>query len=330
MTILGSEMTNLTTWSLDTPYSPGFNIGTQPPLFAIISTATIIAFGILSNGVIIKVFLASKQLRTPSNLFIVNLAFGDLIFLLTCITTVNTMVHDGVMPYGEVGCGVIAFFMVTSASESLITMGLIAVSRYVAIVHPQKKHLLTWRTCSSMCIVTWLYGSLLMSPVNSGWGRLGYSKPDWGCTFDWTYNITYNIILFLASQGITSTIMLYCYTSIIRVFRQSKKRVAAVDNTNNKEKAHKKEEVRLVIQLLVVFCIYNVCWAPYFLVVVIIDTQGQYPPWAYGLILTCVFWNSAVNVLVYLYYNKVFRAQCLRSIGLQKDILSNSSSLTQH
>ena len=77
------------------------------------------------------------------------------------------------------------------------------------------------------------------------------------------------------------------------------------------------EELRLALQLFVVFAIYNVCWAPYVLISVIIDRDGRLPSWVYGLLAIFAFWNSAVNILVYLCYNKLFRSHCCKSIGIQ-------------
>ena len=201
-----------------------------PPVFVKLFVTAVMAFGITGNGIIIFVYLTSKQLRTPSNIFIVNLAIGDLIFLLSSTTSLATMIRNGQMRYGHVGCMLIGFVIVDSASVSLITMGLIAVSRYIAIAHPQKKHLLSWRICLGLCAFSWVYGSILMIPSLAGWGRMGYNMYQWDCSFDWKYNLRYNVMLFLCTQGVTSAVMSYCYANIIRVFRRSKMRVAG-DNT---------------------------------------------------------------------------------------------------
>ena len=140
---------------------------------------------------------------------------------------------------------------------------------------------------------------------NLGWGRVGYHRAGWACTYDWSYNMAYNVIIFTASQVLTSVIMVYCYFKIFWVFRQSKKRVAGA-NPKVKEKSAKNEEIRLAIQFLVVFAIYNICWGPYFVVSLMIDPLGLLPPWVYGSFSMAVLWNSAVNILVYIYYNRYF------------------------
>ena len=109
---------------------------------------------------------------------------------------------------------------------SLLTMGLIAISRYVAIVHPQKKNLLSWKVCGILCSIPWIQITLIMVPAFTGWGRIGWHPASWSCTFDWNYNIWYNLIIVFGTQGVTSIIMLFCYSQIYIVYRNSKKRVA--------------------------------------------------------------------------------------------------------
>ena len=89
-----------------------------------------------------------------------------------------------------------------------------------------------------------------------------------------------------------------------------------------------RSEIRLAIQLLVIFIIYNICWGPYFAISLFIDPQGEFPEWCYCILLTLLFWNSAVNVLVYLYFNKTFRLECFQAIGVKGDHESGHQTST--
>ena len=156
-----------------------------------------------------------------------------------------------------------------------------------------------------------------MAPTFAGWGRIGYHRAGWACTYDWSYNLAYNLIIFSGTQVLTSVVMAFCYANIFWVFRLSQKRVAG---ENSMENGPNKEEIRLAIQLLVVFTIYNICWGPYFVVALIIDPLGQLSPWLYGFFTITLYWNSSVNILVYLYYNRVFRAQCSRLLVYRQPV----------
>ena len=52
--------------------------------------------------------------------------------------------------------------------------------------------------------------------------------------------------------------------------------------------------------------------------VVIVNGVGIFAPWVYGMVLIFIYWNSAVNIIVYLYYNSVFRGRCLNLFGLER------------
>ena len=296
----------------------------SPPLFGKIILSVICVFGLAGNVLIICQFGRCRALRTAPNMFIINLAVSDLCFMLCLTPVINNMVaHGGEQGYGPKGCFFHAFTTITSATSSLVSMGLIAIARYVSIVIPKKKSLFTWKVCITLCVGCWAYAILIMVPALMGWRRLGWVPKSYHCTYDWAYNMIYNALVFIFAFGLISLIMCFCYYKIYKVFRDSQRRVAG---EGGKGSGINKDELRLAIQLLAVFVIYNICWSPYFAMSLFIDPLGEGPEWLYCILLILVFWNSAVNVLVYLYYNRVFRAECLRLLGLEVTNASNSTT----
>ena len=65
---------NETFTSAESTFNPNY-IGTKPPLFALIGFVLVFSFGFFGNGLIIKVYLKSKALRHPPNLFILILLY---------------------------------------------------------------------------------------------------------------------------------------------------------------------------------------------------------------------------------------------------------------
>ena len=298
----------------------------SPPLFGKIALACVCAFGFAGNILIIFRFTKSRALFNPPNLFIINLALADLSLMFCLGPLINNMVaYEGRQGYGSFGCLFHAVATITAATTSLVTMGLIAFSRYITIVHPRKKALLSWSICGFLSVASWVYAIALLVPAFFGWGHLGWVPKSYHCTYDWTYNMIYNAIIFLFAFGLVSLIICFCYYNIYKVFRESKRRVAG---EGAKMKGINKDELRLAIQLLVVFVIYNMTWGPYFITSLFIDPQGQGPEWLYCILLTLVYWNSAVNVLVYMYYNTVFRAESLQLVGIKPSKDSVTSRTT--
>ncbi|KAJ3607473.1 hypothetical protein NHX12_024524 [Muraenolepis orangiensis] len=92
--------------------------------------------GMLGNFLVIYVFCRSRSLRTPANMFIINLAVTD---LLMCVTQTpiffTTSMHKRWI-FGEKGCELYAFCGALFGICSMITLMAIAVDRYVVITRP--------------------------------------------------------------------------------------------------------------------------------------------------------------------------------------------------
>ena len=295
----------------------------NPPMISSVVFLAVIIMGIVNSAIIIYMFLSRASLRTPSNIFIVNLAIADGSYLISVLVKPTSMIfYDGRLFYGNSVCHVFAIIIIITEGTSLLAMSLIAISRYVAIIHPQKKHIMTWRRCVALCTWPWIHITILMIPSLTGWGRIRWHPASWTCTFAWSYNAWYNFLVFLNSQGVSSAIMLFCYSQIYFVYRKSKKRVAGVNSAQN---GPKKNEIRLAVQLMVIYVIYNICWLPYFIINIFLFPYGDGPPWLYAFCVTCVAMNSAVNIYVYLVCNHTFRRECFLAIGMKPDAQGSSS-----
>ena len=310
----------------DTPQTLDTTI-VSPPGCASVLISLVVSFGLAGSFVIIYMFAKKAKLRNPPNLLIINLALSDGLLLLCYIPTLTNMVgHAGGQGCGRTGCMIHAIVSLEAAATSILTMGVIAISRYIAIVHPHRKHkLLTWNVCGISTIYVWFHSFLLIIPIFAGRGRIVWQPKRWICSIDNAYNTAYNYTYSVFTLYMTSATMAFCYCNIYMVYRRSKSRVTGAGNVQGGQKGVKGEEIRLAVQLLVVFAIFIVFWIPYFVANILLFPHGDGPIWLYGFVRISITCNSAVNVLVYLYFNRKFRAECLNSIGLAKYIGSVGS-----
>ena len=289
-----------------------------PPILGSVFLACILAMGITGNLIIIITYLRSGKLRTPPNILYVNLAIADLTFNLFFTTSVDNMIrHNGGMGFGETFCLVQGFATCLGLMASAYSIGSIAICRYIIIVHPTQKKYLTWGFCLGACALTWLFPILLIVPVFTNFGKLIWQPRQYHCVFDYNYNNVYNVLLLVFGFLIVSVVMFLCYIKICLVYRKSRKRLTA-ESTNCQKGLDK--EFRLAFQLVVIYIIYNLCWVPYFLVVLITDPHGTGPTWTYVTVLCIGTCNISVNIFVYLYYNQTFRSEC-KSIFCKKPML---------
>merc|ERR1711936_494151 len=150
--------------------------GNFPPQHPLISDLFGIAFFFLwlvsffGNGCVIYVFLTSNKLRSPTNIFIVNLAFSDLCMMTTqglpCV--INAFVSDFWM-WGAFLCKLYACVGGIFGVASIMTMVVIGYDRYNVIVKGFKGTKITFGKATLILLFVWKFepGSVA-AEVSSG------------------------------------------------------------------------------------------------------------------------------------------------------------------
>ncbi len=102
--------------------------------------ALIFLVGVIGNGTLIFTVLRNKNMRNAPNIFIVSLAFGDLILILVSVPFTATIYTFTEWPYGETMCKLNEFLQTLSLGVSVFTLTALSADRYIAIVNPMKRH----------------------------------------------------------------------------------------------------------------------------------------------------------------------------------------------
>ncbi|XP_037000752.1 neuromedin-B receptor [Artibeus jamaicensis] len=134
--------------------------GVVPSLYLLIITV-----GLLGNIMLVKIFVTNSALRSAPNIFISNLAAGDLLLLLTCVPVDASRYFFDEWVFGEVGCKLIPVIQLTSVGVSVFTLTALSADRYRAIVNPmdvQTSGALLW-TCTK-AVGIWVVSVLLAVP----------------------------------------------------------------------------------------------------------------------------------------------------------------------
>lgn len=97
----------------------------------------------------------AKSLRTPSNMFVVNLAFCDFIMMLKSPIFLYNTFHKGYAA-GHIGCQIFAFVGSLSGIGAGMTNAFIAYDRYSTITSPFEKRL-TKTKAFVMILFIWCY-----------------------------------------------------------------------------------------------------------------------------------------------------------------------------
>ncbi|KAJ0060650.1 hypothetical protein NL108_016805, partial [Boleophthalmus pectinirostris] len=205
--------------------------------------------GFFLNTISVLSFISVKQMRTPSNFFVFNLALADLSLNINGLTAAyasylrseNTSVCVCVCMHGFQG--------MISVLASISFMAAIAWDRYHVYCTRQK---LFWSTTVTMSVLIWLLSVAWAAVPLFGWGVYDFEPMKTCCTLDYSKGdrdyITYMwslVVLYLAFPSFT---MLSCYDSIYKYFKK-------IHN--------QKFNTSLPLQTMLM------CWGPYVLMCVI-------------------------------------------------------------
>lgn len=96
----------------------------------------IVVVGLIGNSLVVLVVALNQQMRSTTNLLIINLAVADLLFIIFCVPFTATDYVLPSWPFGEVWCKIVQYLIVVTAYASVYTLVLMSVDRFLAVVHP--------------------------------------------------------------------------------------------------------------------------------------------------------------------------------------------------
>lgn len=111
-------------------------------IYAIVSKVVPVFFGLigitglLGNALVVIVVLSNPQMRSTTNLLIINLAIADLLFVIFCIPFTATDYIFPSWPFGDIWCKIVQYLIVVTAHASIYTLVLMSLDRFLAVVHP--------------------------------------------------------------------------------------------------------------------------------------------------------------------------------------------------
>ncbi|XP_037790766.1 opsin, ultraviolet-sensitive-like isoform X1 [Penaeus monodon] len=233
------------------------------------------------NGVVLWVFTSAKSLRTPSNMFVVNLALLDFIMMLKTPVFIINSFNEGPI-WGKFGCDIFALMGSYSGISGAMTNAAIAYDRYKTIAKPFEPKIKSG-TAFLMVLGTWAYATpWCMLPLFGIWGRFVPEGFLTTCSFDYLTEDentrTFVAAIFFFSYIVPGFFIVFFYSQIFSHVRAHEKAMRAqakkmnVDNlrsVGSKEDQEKSAEIRIAKVCMGLFFMFLVAWTPYAVVALI-------------------------------------------------------------
>ncbi|XP_053196976.1 melanopsin-A-like [Scomber japonicus] len=228
--------------------------------------------GLLGNFLVMYAFCRSRSLRTPSNIFIINLAITDFFMCLTQtpIFFINSMHKRWI--FGRKGCELYAFCGALFGICSMMTLMVIAVDRYVVITRPLASlGAMSRKKALSIVAAAWVYSMGWSLPPFFGWSAYVPEGLMTSCSWDYmtfTPSVrSYTMLLFTFVFFIPLSIIIFCYCCIFRAIRHTTRAITKINCEGTRDSAKRvhrmRSEWKMAKIALIVILLYVISWAPY-------------------------------------------------------------------
>nr|QVK45862.1 G protein-coupled receptor [Proales similis] len=269
-------------------------------------TATVyiltIIFGFLGNAMTICAVLSFRSLRTNATYIILSSqSVADILVsvVVGLASAAGTFIGGEFFIEHDFLCQFIAIVCFVSCATTLLSMGFLALNRFLAILHPQSYR--KWFTVPRAlfyCFLTWLVSFLIESINYTEIGARVYDRKTKSCLFDRLkkgFTIPFVVVcIYLPWITITA-----CYLKIYLFIRHKKKRVKQATSARN-------DSIDVAKSLFAVFIVFVICWLPVS-IVLLMGFDDQFPPWLHAYCNLVAHMNSSLNPILYAIFNPTLR-----------------------
>ena len=283
------------------------------------------ACGIIANSLVIFVFWKYPKLRTAANLFILNLAFCDLMLSILDNTFSIASTLYGKWLFGRAGCVSYGFFHYFFICCTVSTLAAISVDRFFFITRPSQTRavqIITRRRALGILAIIYLYTLLFTFPPCVGWNSFVVEEHFFsGCYINYgdqkTSSVVYSVIAPLFLFLVPLTIMVYCYARIFVAVRRSTQRTISRSLGTQSLKRYpllKRTHIQTAKMIVVVIFFSMIVWVPYVVVSLIKAGDGNVNPLVSHITVLVAKSCVIYNVLIYAILNRKLKAAILDAV----------------
>ncbi|CAM1298493.1 TRHR (predicted) [Pycnogonum litorale] len=308
------------------------------PTYRIVGTlflTPILIVGVIGNVMVVTVVARTRSMRTPTNCYLVSLAFADILVLITSIP--NEIVAYYLLAdqwiYGKVGCLIFVYLQYLGINASALSITAFTIERYIAICHPMRAHTMcTLKRAVRIIGGVWVFGTIYCAP----WLFVVGDKPIYYKgyrnleTCDYIFARDVYLAIFLADIIIFYVIpLILCvvlYGMIINMLLFSdmqanlgKKNNGLCHTESKKCTTGTNPKIQVIKMLVVVVAIFATLWMPYRMLVVYnsLASSRYMNLWFLMFCKTMIYINSAVNPVLYNAMSIKFRRAFKRMLSCE-------------
>ncbi|KAJ6659703.1 hypothetical protein lerEdw1_018416 [Lerista edwardsae] len=274
------------------------------------------AIGLSGNTLVIYVVLRYVKMKTVTNIYILNLAIADVLFMLGLpfLATQNAISY---WPFGTFLCRLVMAFDGINQFTSIFCLTIMSLDRYLAVVHPLQST--KWRhpqIAKLVSVALWAVSFVVVLPmiifadVHEAFRICNMSWPDpvpvWSAVF-----IVYTSVL-----GFFGPLLVICLCYLLIVI---KVKASGIKVSSTRRRRSERKVTQMVVIIVVVFVF---CWLPFytFNIVNLIFILPEEPVLVdvFSSVIILSYANSCANPILYCFLSNNFKQSFQKALCLCK------------
>lgn len=283
---------------------------------------TVCVVGLVGNTLVIHIVLRYSQAESVTNIYILNLAIADELFMLGLPFLA---VQNGLLswPFGSLMCRLVMTVDAINQFTSIFCLTVMSIDRYLAVVHPlQSSRWRQPRVAKAVNATVWAVSFVVVLPVVVFAGVL---QDDGNCSIVWPEPAEVwkaAFIIYTATVGFFGplTVICLCYLLIVVKVRSSGRRVRSTSIRR------RKSERKITRMVVIVVAVFVLCWLPFYvlnIVNLLVLLPGEFRG-LYYFVVVLSYANSCANPILYGVLSDNFKR------GFRKALCRSSRRVENH
>jgi len=177
--------------------------------------------GTTFNALVVIVLVKNISSITVPNIFILSICISGC--LASCIAVPQALYSATAGSWDETSCQIHAFFIYIFGTVSMLTLGAVALEKYLTIVKYTyaNGHFLSHKQAVVLVVGMWLFSFFLSVMPFAGWSTYGIDAATITCSLRWDQtkpsDVSYFVVMFLGCFVLPVSVMVFSYLKIFIV-----------------------------------------------------------------------------------------------------------------
>lgn len=271
--------------------------------------ALVCCVGLTGNAMVIYVILKYAKMKTATNIYILNLAIADELFMLSVpfLATSAAVQH---WPFGSLMCRLVLSVDGINMFTSIFCLTVLSVDRYVAVVHPIKAARYRRPTVAKVVnVCVWGLSLIVILPIIIFADTVPAENGGVNCNFLWpkaAWSEAFVVYTFLLGFLLPVGAICLCYCLMVARMRAVGLKAGWLQR--------RRSEKKITRMVLLVVAVFVLCWMPFYIVQLLCVFHRPPDPMIIQIFVILSYANSGANPILYGFVSDNFRRSFQRIV----------------